>query len=309
MAGGQPGITAQPVGERHWRDSADMVRGHRVRAVECRERARCADRHQFAAQAIGAQRHADTRGLFDRGIGRFDGGQRLARAFDGAAQLAVLPLPLGDEAFGILLIGVAPLHNLDALGNGRWRRDRDGKAEAIEKLRAQFALFGIAAADQANARGMAYRQPVALDQVLAARRHIEQQVDQMILEEVHLVDIEETAIGAGEQAWLERLHALAQSAFEIERADQSILADTERQIDHRHGRFGRLLPTRFAALGATRGSGFGRAAIAAAFQHRHIGQELGERPLVVLNHVDDPLPAAVRPRVPFGFPRTNPPED
>ena len=47
-------------------------------------------------------------------------------------------------------------------------------------------------------------QTLALDQVLARRSDVDQQVHQVILQQVHLVHIQEAAVGAGEQAGLER---------------------------------------------------------------------------------------------------------
>ncbi len=39
-------------------------------------------------------------------------------------------------------------------------------------------------------------QPIPLDDVLAGRGHVEQQVDEVVLEQVHFVDVEEAAMGA-----------------------------------------------------------------------------------------------------------------
>ncbi len=118
----------------------------------------------------------------------------------------------------------------------------DRQAEPVEQLRAQFALLRVAAADQHEARRMAHAQALALDDVLAGRRNVEQHVDQMVLEQVHLVDVQKAAMRAREQARLERLHAVRERAFEIERADDAVLGRAERQVDHGHGR--RLAPER-----------------------------------------------------------------
>ena len=79
-----------------------------------------------------------------------------------------------------------------------------------------------------------------LDDVLAGCRHIEQQIDQMILEQIDFVDIEKAAIGARQQPGLERLDALRQRAFQIERADDAVLGRAERQVDDRHRRLARF---------------------------------------------------------------------
>ncbi len=80
---------------------------------------------------------------------------------------------------------------------------------------------------------MADGEAFALDHVLAGRSHIEQQVHEMVVEQVHFVDIEKAAIGAGEQARLEALLALGEGAFEIQRADHTVFGRAERQVDDR----------------------------------------------------------------------------
>ena len=83
---------------------------------------------------------------------------------------------------------------------------------------------------------MANAQALALDHVLAGRCDVEQQIDQVILEQIGLVDIKKAAMRARQQPRLERLDALAQRAFEIERTDHAVLRGAERQIDDRDRR-------------------------------------------------------------------------
>lgn len=102
--------------------------------------------------------------------------------------------------------------------------------------------------------------------------------DQMILEQVHFVDIEEATVRASEQAGLERLHTLGQRALEIEGADHAILGGTERQIHHRHRHLDGLrlacTATRFAQPGR-----FVRCTAVGAARHRaHGRQQRCQRP-------------------------------
>ena len=83
---------------------------------------------------------------------------------------------------------------------------------------------------------MADAEPLALHHVLARGGDVEQQVDEVVFQQVHLVDVEEAAVGAGQQSGLERLLAARQRPLEVERADHPILRGAERQIDHRHRR-------------------------------------------------------------------------
>ncbi len=124
---------------------------------------------------------------------------------------------------------------------------------------------------------MADRQAFAFDKVLARHGDIEQQIDEMVFEQVDFVDVEETAIGLGEQTGFEALFAGGQRAFEIERADDAIFGGAKRQIDKGHRDFGDLLAGAGAAIIGARGGIGGRAAIAAAGDDLHRRQQGGER--------------------------------
>ena len=150
-------------------------------------------------------------------------------------QLALLRAPFFRESFGVALEGLATLHHLDAGGDVGRRLHIHSEAETVEQLGAQLALFRIAAADQHEAGGMAHAQALALDDILAGGRHIQQQVHEMVLQQIGLVDIEEAPVGAGQQARLEGLFAHGQGAFEIQRAHHPVLGRAERQIDHGDG--------------------------------------------------------------------------
>ena len=149
-------------------------------------------------------------------------------------------MPLRDERFRVALERVAPAHDLDPGRQVLGRLDLDREPEPVEQLRPQLALLGVAAADQHEPRRMAHAEPLALDHVLARGRHVEQQIDQMVLEQVGLVDVEEAAIGARQQAGLERLLAPGQRPLEVEGADDPVLGRAQRQVDHRHRHLGGL---------------------------------------------------------------------
>ena len=90
-------------------------------------------------------------------------------------------------------------------GMSDWRLDVDREAESVEQLRPQLPLLRIAAPDQHEARRMADAQALALDDIHARSRDVEQEIDEMILEQIHLVDIEKSAIGVRQQPRLERI--------------------------------------------------------------------------------------------------------
>ena len=78
--------------------------------------------------------------------------------------------------------------------------DVDAQPEAVEQLRAQLALLRVHGAHQHQPRRVRQRHALALDGVDAHRGGVEEHVDEVVVEEVDLVDVEEVAVGGGEQA-------------------------------------------------------------------------------------------------------------
>ena len=74
------------------------------------------------------------------------------------------------------------------------------QAEAVNELRTKLSFFRVAGADQHEARGMLNGNTFALDEVSSGDGDIKQQINQVIFEEIHFVNIEEAAIGAREQS-------------------------------------------------------------------------------------------------------------
>ena len=85
-------------------------------AVQRGQRTGGAHQRELAAQAVGAERHAQPRGAFERGIGHLRVGQPRTRGHDAPARALVLLLPLGGEGLGVALEGIAAAHDLDARG-------------------------------------------------------------------------------------------------------------------------------------------------------------------------------------------------
>ncbi len=118
------------------------------------------------------------------------------------------------------------------------------------------------------------RQPLALDQILARLRDVEQQVDQMVLEQVDLVDIQIPAMRAGEQPRLERLLAAPERAFEVKRAEHPVFGRAQGQVDERHRHLGGL--ARAALVGAAFRF-LGCAIVAATGDRHHRRKQRGQR--------------------------------
>ena len=107
-------------------------------------------------------------------------------------QVAQPGLPFGRgvvNGAGALQKIALELHDAQPLVDIGKCHDVDAQPEAVQQLRPQLPLFGVHGADQDEMGGMYDGHPLALDDVDAHRRGIEQHVDQMVVEQVDLVDI------------------------------------------------------------------------------------------------------------------------
>ena len=109
----------------------------------------------------------------------------------------------------------------------------DGQAEPVEQLRTQFTFFGVHGADQHEPGLVAVRDPVAFDVHPTHRRGVEQHVDEVVVQKIDFVDIEHTAVRAGQQARREGVLAVAQYALQVQRADHPVLGRADGQLDQR----------------------------------------------------------------------------
>ena len=60
----------------------------------------------------------------------------------------------------------------------------------------------------------------------------------MIVQKVHLVDVQEPPVGLGQQAGLEGLDAPGEGALDVDAAANPVLRGAERQVDHGHPHVG-----------------------------------------------------------------------
>ena len=79
------------------------------------------------------------------------------------------------------------------------------------------------------------RDAVALDGGAAHRGGVEQQVDEVVVEEVDLVDVEDAAVGAGEEAGLVLRDAVGQDLGEVQRAEHAVLGGADGELDEAYG--------------------------------------------------------------------------
>ncbi len=98
--------------------------------------------------------------------------------------------------------------------------------KAVPQLRTKVAFLGVHRPDERELGGMADADAVALDPVVAARGGVEEYVHEMVVEQIHLVHVEDAAVRAGEQAGVELVVAVERVGHR-QRADDAVPGRTE----------------------------------------------------------------------------------
>ena len=197
------------------------------------------------------------------------------RGRDALGQLGVGRGVLRGEASRVGLVGQPSAHHVSALRRVTGGGDLDRQPEAVEQLRAELAFLGIHRADQQEARGVPHRHALAFDVRRAERRRVEQEVDKMVVQQVHLVDVEHSAVSAGEQSRFVRRNTGRERFLQVQRADQPVLARPDGEL-HQTGRAQLSGRPVVRAVWATR-IGIDRVAgEAAARDHSDRGQQRGQ---------------------------------
>ncbi len=78
---------------------------------------------------------------------------------------------------------------------------------------------------------MAEADALALDNVLAHGRAVQQQVYDVVVQQVDLVDVQQPAVGRGQHARLEVALAALDRLLDVQRADDPVLGGADRQVD------------------------------------------------------------------------------
>lgn len=136
-------------------------------------------------------------------------------------------------AAGLFECGREALELVDLLvtGIGTVRPDAGDEAEAGQQLRAQIALIRVHRTHEDEIVWMPDRDALAFDHVLAHGRGVEQHVDDVVIEEVHQVDVHQVPVGLVEDAGVEPPVALLDGRLEVDGFDDAVRRAVHRQIE------------------------------------------------------------------------------
>ncbi|MNF71188.1 hypothetical protein D3C84_531340 [compost metagenome] len=145
------------------------------------------------------------------------------------ATLAQFLLGTGPLCAKSLGVAVEVQATADDLAPGRrlgLAAQDDVEAKAVEQLRTQFALFRVHGTDQDETSAVTMGNTVAFDAVGTTGRHIEQQVDHMIGQQIDFIDIQHAPVGCGEHPRGKLRAPLAQRRIQVQRAHQPFFGCT-----------------------------------------------------------------------------------
>jgi hypothetical protein len=78
------------------------------------------------------------------------------------------------------------------------------------------------------------RNALALDDVDPRGGDVEQGIDEVIGQQIHLIDVQDAAIRGGQQTRLEAVSTVLQRGLQVEGAQQTVFRRAHRQLDHAH---------------------------------------------------------------------------
>ena len=137
-------------------------------------------------------------------------------------------LPRTCESCRVVLEGQPAPDDPDTLVEIVLPADGDTQSEPVEQLGAQLALLGIHGTDQGESRRMGDTDSLPLDGVDAHRGGVQQQVDDVIIEQVHLVDVEDRPVRRSQQTGLEATSSLPQGSLHVEGPGDAVLGGPHR---------------------------------------------------------------------------------
>lgn len=160
-------IAPQPMAQGRYRHLSQVAVVDLSNTLKRRHHARRTHERELTTQTISAQGHTQAGRLLENRIRHTDLSQTLARLKDAPAHIGIGRGPLLHECLRIALEGIPTANHLDAIGQIPRGDHLDRKTETIEQLRAQLAFFGVATANEHEARGMTHAQTLTLNDVLA----------------------------------------------------------------------------------------------------------------------------------------------
>jgi hypothetical protein len=168
-----------------------------------------------SAHAINAKVHADTSNQAQQGIIELDGREPMSRRAEAGTLRLFSFSPLPHEPLGIAIKGNAAPHHFRAYLDITLGLHVHRQTKTIQQLGPQFAFLGVHRADDDKGRWMAHRDAFTFNVIHAHGSSIEQDIDQMVAEQIHFVDIQQATMRCCQEARLKMFFTALQGTLDI----------------------------------------------------------------------------------------------
>src|SRR5215211_802045 len=233
-AGFIEGIASPAVREGEQRGPAHVLGGDDAARLPGGQSAGGLRGHQVAAQTVYTELCAQGGYLVERLFGEMRDGEPFASLLHAAGKLRVGGEPFCCKALRVGFVAQAAADYLDPLLRVEITGDLDRDPEPVQELRPELALLRVHRPDQDEARRVPDAHPLALHVVRPHRRHVEQEVHEMIREQVHLVHVQDAPVRRREKTRLERLLTLRESSLDVQSPREPVRARPHWQLHEPH---------------------------------------------------------------------------
>ena len=189
---------APAMGQGQASQAGDVAVGRLDPALEGGEGLGAPGQDDVGPQPLGPQLGAQASGQRQHPVGQGHVGEDVGARGQGGGDLALLGFVAGGEAGRVGVVGQTPADRLGPqlrLGRGP---DLHGQPEPVEELGSQLALLGVHRPHQHEAGLLLHGEAVALHPVDAEGGGVDEQVDEMVGQQVHLVDVQHAPVGRGQ---------------------------------------------------------------------------------------------------------------
>jgi hypothetical protein len=221
------GVGLHSVREREFGRAAHVAFDDSRPAVKCREGPCDSRGRDVGAVPIDARLPAQFRDLAFELRGQFHIGKCLACGREPRGRVEFAALVVAPGFAGAAVRAERAVDDRHAVLDVVTAGDGRLQSEPVPELWAEVPLLWVHRPDEGHVGRMRDAQSVAFDAVDAAGGRVQKHVHQMVVEEIHLVDVEDSPIGSGEQSRLELLRAI-EGIFDRERPDDTVAGRTER---------------------------------------------------------------------------------
>ena len=173
--------------------------------------------------AIDVKVHADACNQVQHGIVQLYGREPVSRLDESRALPLFCLSPLRQEPLGVAIKGNAPPHHFRAHLDIALGLHVHRQTKTVQQLRPQFAFLGIHRANEDKGGWMAHRNAFALNIIHAHSGGIEQDIDQVVAEQIHFVDVQQATMCCRQEARLKMLFTALQGTLDIQGPDDPVL--------------------------------------------------------------------------------------